>query len=102
VPISKITLKNFRCFESLDLELSPKTNFFHGKNGSGKTSILEAVYLCSSGKSFKSSNISALINQNNKKGFKVKAFDSETGHIIEINKHQAKPIEIYYNNKKLQ
>jgi len=100
VPVSKITLKNFRCFDSLDLELSPQINFFYGKNGSGKTSILEAIYLCSSGKSFKSSNIRALI-KHNKDGFKVRSFDSISGHILNIKKEQTKPIEILSNNKKI-
>ena len=52
--ISELKLNNFRCFDSTTITLSPGINFFYGPNGSGKTSILEAAYMCSSGKSFKS------------------------------------------------
>ena len=60
--ITELKLHNFRCFNSTTINLSPGINFFYGNNGSGKTSILEAIYMCSSGRSFKSSNIQSLIN----------------------------------------
>lgn len=99
MPVSKITLNNFRCFNRLELSLSPRINFFFGKNGSGKTSILEALYMCSSGKSFKSSNIAALVKQNSS-GFKINSYDNLTGHVLDIKKEINKSIEILVNNKK--
>ncbi len=41
--LTRLQLKDFRCFESLSAELTPGFNFFTGANGEGKTSILEAV-----------------------------------------------------------
>jgi predicted ATP-binding protein involved in virulence len=41
--ISKISLRNFKCYEHLDLELQPGVNLFYGVNGTGKTSILEGI-----------------------------------------------------------
>ena len=41
--LSQITLLDFRCFERLEVELVPGTQFFVGDNAQGKTSILEAV-----------------------------------------------------------
>jgi DNA replication and repair protein RecF len=41
--LTELQLRNFRCFESLGVELSPGFNFFIGRNGEGKTSILEAA-----------------------------------------------------------
>jgi len=41
--LAELQLKNFRCFESLGIELAPGFNFFVGRNGQGKTSILEAA-----------------------------------------------------------
>lgn len=41
--LSDLQLRNFRCFESLAVELAPGFNFFIGRNGQGKTSILEAA-----------------------------------------------------------
>lgn len=40
-----LALHNFRCYEELRLELSGGLNVFVGSNASGKTSLLEAVFL---------------------------------------------------------
>ena len=97
--LSKIVLRNFRCFSGVDLDLSPGINFFYGANGSGKTSILEAAYIFSNGKSFKSANLTSLIKHNSEK-FLLKGFDGTRGDVIEIEKHINKPIFISLNNKK--
>ena len=39
--IQKLVLKNFRCFENLDIKLHPNLAVIVGANGSGKTSIME-------------------------------------------------------------
>ena len=100
MPLSKISLRNFRCFESLELSLSPGVNFFYGSNGSGKTSLLESIYLFSSGKSFKSSNLASLIKHNSKK-FSLKGYDGTKGDVVEIEKILDKPISVLLNNKKI-
>ena len=99
MPLTNISIKNFRCFESIEISLSPGVNFFYGANGSGKTSILESVFIFSSGKSFKSSNLVSLINQNSEK-FRLKGFDAKKGYIVEVEKTKEKPISILLNNKK--
>ncbi len=40
-----LALRDFRCYRTLDLPLEAGLLFFWGPNGSGKTSLLEAVYL---------------------------------------------------------
>jgi DNA replication and repair protein RecF len=45
--LEKLSLVNFRNYESLEVEFGPSVNCFFGRNGSGKSNILEAVhYLC--------------------------------------------------------
>ena len=41
--LAELQLRNFRCFESLRVDLARGLNFFLGRNGQGKTSILEAA-----------------------------------------------------------
>lgn len=41
--IKSIKLHNFRCFEDLDIDFHPRCNVLVGKNGAGKSSILDAV-----------------------------------------------------------
>ena len=94
---SRIELRNFRCFDSLTIDISSKSNLFYGKNGCGKTSILESIYVASCGRSFRTSNLESLI----KKGcnsFKIKAYDDATGSILEVNKTKSKAIKIKINN----
>jgi len=45
VRLKRLTLENFRGFESLDLELDPQLTVLVGANGAGKTSILDALVL---------------------------------------------------------
>jgi len=42
-----LVLKDFRSWESLDLELAPGPTVFVGQNGFGKTNIVEALWYCS-------------------------------------------------------
>ncbi len=60
--LSKLLLQNFRSYQNQLFEFDPKLNLILGPNGSGKTNILEAVFFLSSGKSFRSSSQSKLIN----------------------------------------
>jgi DNA replication and repair protein RecF len=41
--LAELQLRNFRCFEALGVGFAPGFNFFVGRNGQGKTSILEAA-----------------------------------------------------------
>lgn len=41
--LRKVTLKNFRCYEYLELDLHPRLTVIVGKNGGGKSSILDAI-----------------------------------------------------------
>jgi predicted ATP-binding protein involved in virulence len=41
--ISKLSLRNFKCYKHLDLELQPGVNILYGVNGTGKTSIAEGI-----------------------------------------------------------
>src|ERR1017187_4633610 len=47
--ISTLTIEGFRCFERLEMGALGRVNLIVGKNNSGKTSVLEALDLLSSG-----------------------------------------------------
>lgn len=51
--INSIKLQNFRSYKSLEVSFSEK-NIIVGENTQGKTNLLEAIYLTSVGKSFRS------------------------------------------------
>ena len=49
--LEKIELKNFKNYESENINFSDKINFITGENGSGKTNLLDAIYYLSFTKS---------------------------------------------------
>lgn len=51
--ISDIELTNFRNYKDIKIKLNEKLNIFYGDNAQGKTNILESMYLCSIGKSYR-------------------------------------------------
>ncbi|MHB1946683.1 MAG: DNA replication/repair protein RecF [Gammaproteobacteria bacterium] len=58
----RLDITDFRNLLSIKLEPLPRGfNLIYGKNGSGKTSLLEAIYYLSLGRSFRSSAISRVI-----------------------------------------
>ena len=61
--LCKLQLRRFRNIEHGELAPSPALSVIHGENGSGKTSLLEAVYLLATGKSFRSNLVEPLIKQ---------------------------------------
>src|SRR3990170_4172935 len=50
--ILRLNLTNFRNFKTKLVEFSPKTTVIVGPNASGKTNIIESIFLLSNGKSF--------------------------------------------------
>ena len=49
--IDKIKINNFKNYISTEVKFSKKINFLFGKNGAGKTNLLDAIYYLSYGKS---------------------------------------------------
>ena len=60
--IKNLTLENFRSYRKRYFEFDSKNNLIIGDNGVGKTNLLESIYCLSTGKSFRSSSQSKLIN----------------------------------------
>jgi DNA replication and repair protein RecF len=83
--IDKIKLSDFRNIESKTFEFSPRTTVIIGPNTSGKTNILEAINLLSTGKSFRARVEEEMINYDEEiarvKGL-VKSNDDKT--VLEV------------------
>ncbi len=59
--IEKLTIKDCRVIENSEIIFSPEFNIIVGDNGSGKSSLIEALTLLSSGRSFRTTRIKELI-----------------------------------------
>mgnify|MGYP001166474005 CR=1 FL=1 len=60
--LSRIHLINFRPFSDIAFNLQ-ETTLITGRNGSGKTSVLEAIHVLLKSRSFRTSSINSLINR---------------------------------------
>ena len=60
--VKKLELSGFRNYKSEEFEFLPATNILYGNNAQGKTNALEALYLFSIGKSFRTQQDRELIN----------------------------------------
>ena len=54
--LKNISLYNFRNHEEFLVDLNKNKTLIVGENGSGKTSVLEAIYICLQGKSFRAAD----------------------------------------------
>src|SRR5712672_473153 len=57
----ELTVEDLRCLQRAELALDPRRNRILGSNGSGKTSLLEAIFLLGRGRSFRTRNSERLI-----------------------------------------
>lgn len=60
--IESIHIRNFRNFEELTETFAPGVNIFYGDNGSGKTNLLEALFVFSLGRSQRGAPDAVLVN----------------------------------------
>ena len=68
--IARVFIKNFRLFRELDLDLNENNLLIIGPNGSGKTSVLEAINLLISRKSIRTRDLKECINDDSE-GFSL-------------------------------
>jgi DNA replication and repair protein RecF len=61
VTLSLLQVTDFRCLQSAELELDPHFTLISGPNASGKTSLLEAMYVLGRGRSFRTRRLEHLI-----------------------------------------
>ena len=61
--LSNLDVLQVRNLESVHITCHPQANIIFGANGSGKTSLLEAIYLLGRGRSFRHRDLRVVINQ---------------------------------------
>jgi len=49
--VKSICLKNYRNYDNAEVEFADTFNIIYGNNAQGKTNIIEAIFLCASGRS---------------------------------------------------
>ncbi len=84
-----LSLSGFRSYKKREFDFGDGLNVVWGKNASGKTNLLEAIYLLGLGESFRAQKIDEMVN-----------FDEELGRVegkIENEDGETKEIEVMVN-----
>jgi len=54
--VTRLVLRDFRSYQAAEVALGPGLTVLHGRNGAGKTNLIEALYLACTGRSCRTSN----------------------------------------------
>ena len=99
--ISEVKIKNFRNYDEQEIKLQKNINVFYGENAQGKTNIIEAIFLCSMGKSFRAKQDKEMIKINKENSIveiEYKKIDRDAKIKIELNKRKS----VYLNGIKIK
>ncbi len=96
--IKTLQLKNFRNYSDFSIDLKEGLNFIIGKNATGKTNILEAIYFLEAGKSHRTNTNQELITWNEEFSLiKASAYRQDRDIIIEASIFKAGGKQIKVN-----
>lgn len=100
--LKHLILRSFRNYSEAQIPFEKGVNVIQGKNGAGKTSLLEAIFLLSTGRSFRTAHLTDLI----KKGashFYIEAHFEQGGveQVLSIG-YDGLGRRIHYNNTHFQ
>ena len=99
--IKKLKMYNFRNYKKQEINFKKNINIFYGKNAQGKTNIIEAIFLCGLGKSFRTKKDIEMIKLNEENAMiEVKYEKSDRDGKIKIELKNKK--NIYLNEIKIK
>jgi len=96
--VKNVMLDNFRNIISENIEFDNKINILSGKNAQGKTNIIEALWLFSACKSFRTNNDMDFINLNNEQNY----CKTEINYIKDDINNNAKMLFMQAKRKKIK
>ena len=98
--LAALNVHHVRNISTANLILHPRYNVFYGANGSGKTSVLEAIYLLGTGHSFCTREIASLI-RHGESALTVFA-RTHTEESVSIQKSMTHPTQVKLNQQPCQ
>ena len=82
--IKEVKLENFRNYENEKIEFDKNVNIIYGDNAQGKTNILEAIFICSLGKSFRTNKDKEVIKKE-KEYSKIEMISAKEDRVLKVN-----------------
>ena len=103
--ITELKLKNFRNYTDLVLHPDPGVNLFYGRNGSGKTNLLEAIHYTALGRSHRILNDASAVRYGEKFALSSVSVSSNLGMreiSVRLHPSETQKKEIFTDGKKIQ
>lgn len=101
--VEDIRLINFRNYNNIKLDFNNNVNIIVGMNAQGKTNLLEAIYISSTGRSFRNNRDSEIINWDKDEGYigtNVKIDNLSRFIEVKLSREKSKRIRINKNELK--
>ncbi|MBQ1914313.1 MAG: DNA replication/repair protein RecF [Selenomonadaceae bacterium] len=96
--VHSLSLKNYRNYAALDLQLSPNINILLGANAQGKTNLIEAIYYASFGHSHRTRTDAELILWEEREGtLRIDFERMGVPNVLEFLFHREKRRNILFN-----
>ncbi|HZK57610.1 MAG TPA: DNA replication/repair protein RecF [Clostridia bacterium] len=95
--IEELRAINFRNYKDIHLKFHPRLNIFVGNNAQGKTNLLEAIYLCAAGRSFRTNRDNEMINIEKQQAYvrvKLKKKYGDTDIEVRLNSGRRKDAKV--------
>ncbi|MGY8816267.1 MAG: AAA family ATPase, partial [Pseudomonadales bacterium] len=100
--LKKLGIHGLRNLSHNEVYLSPTSNFFYGVNGSGKTSLLEAIHVLGRGRSFRSRTLEPIINEEEQACTVYGVVQAERSSVsLGVTRSRAKEFEFKMNGQKV-
>jgi DNA replication and repair protein RecF len=83
--LKSLYLRNFRSYKTEEFHFHEKMNLIHGSNALGKTNLLEAIYLISTGRSFRTQSLKECIHhQSDSFYLEAELSDQQISHTVKL------------------
>ena len=103
--LSRLDVLQVRNLASVHIDCHPRANVIYGSNGSGKTSLLEAIYILGRGRSFKHRDLRVVVNNQAEElvvSARVERQKSKTSHQLGIRRTAQGKFEARIDGKSLR
>jgi DNA replication and repair protein RecF len=103
--LSRLDVLQVRNLASIQIDCHPRANVIYGSNGSGKTSLLEAIYILGRGRSFKHRDLRVVVNNQAQElvvSARIERPKTRTSHQLGIKRTAQGKFEARIDGKPLQ
>ena len=97
--LTRLEVTGIRNLLDVCMQPQPGLNLIYGENGSGKTSLLEAIHLLSTGRSFRSGRVGSLINHQRDTALVVIHLADGTAIGLEKSRHKGNTLKLNGRNQ---